>query len=161
MATSYVRMKGLDTTLAKLRALPAALSGDKGGPVRAALFKAGSIIKKQAISNAPIGKGTPMPGLLRRSIYMYRDRNPKRFGANERYYIAVRGNRKKGVGKLFGVRTALAYYWHFVEFGTVKQRPQRYLTRAFNANAQRAVTEFENELRRTVGGAVRKLGGRL
>lgn len=102
-----------------------------------------------------------MPGLLRRSIYMFRDRNPKRFGANEKYYIAVRGNRKKGVGKLFGVRTALAYYWHMVEFGTVKMGARNYLTKAFNARAQQSVTEFENELRRTVDGAVRKLGGRF
>ena len=162
MTTQYVKLVGLDKALRNLRALPAAIAGRRGGPVRSALFAAASVIKKQAIANAPIGKGTPMPGLLKRSIYIWRDRNPAKVGASERYQIMVRGSRKRGAGKLFGPRTALAYYWHFVEFGTSGpgkgQRPQRYLTNAFNMLAVRSVKVFEETLQKRVEAELKKLG---
>ena len=162
MAAQYVKIVGLERTLRNLRALPSAISGKRGGPVRSALFAAAAVIKKQAIQNAPIGKGTPMPGLLRRSIYIWRDRNPGKSGASERYQIMVRGSRRRGAGKLFGPRTALAYYWHFVEFGTSGpgrgQRAQRYMTNAFNALAVRSVRVFEETLQKRVDAEIKKLG---
>ena len=154
MGNGTVRIEGLDQTIAALKRLPGALHK---GPVRGALFAAASIMKKQAITNAPTGKYTPLPGLLKRSIYIYRDRSP---GTNTvRYHVAVRSNRKRGRGTLFGSFTAGAYYWHFVEFGTVKQPAQHYMLRAFLMLGRSSVSVFSRELAKGVASAVARARG--
>ena len=157
MAGRTISIDGSKETIAALRSLPASMSGNKGGPVKYALFKAAAFIKKISIANAPVGKGTPRPGLLRKSIYVYRDRNPKSSGASEKYYVAVRSSRKKGRGKIFGAITAGAYYWHMVEFGTVKMDPRKYLTRAFATAGAKSVVIFETSLRKGVEKLRRKV----
>lgn len=156
-----VKITGLDHVIANLERIPSVMAQGRDSPVRGALFEAASVIKKAAIANAPIGRGTPMPGLLKRSIYLARPRKAGIQKGVERYVIAVRGSRKKGRGRFFGVRTALAYYWHFVEFGTSGpnggQRPQKYLTNAFNQNAMASLERFKQGLSRRFDAAVGKM----
>jgi len=171
MARSTVTVVGLTDVARALRALPTKLSGAGGGPVRGALFAATKVIRDAARANAPVGVGTPMPGNLRRQIYAYRDRNPKATGATERYTISVRKRKKnrKPSASAYGQASARqqinviggdAYYWHFVEFGTVNQPPQAFLRRAFEENKALAVGVFTVEIKAGIERAVLKLSKR-
>jgi HK97 gp10 family phage protein len=142
--------------------LPKQLAGKNGGPVRGALFAAGRIIRDEAINLAPIGKGTPNPGNLRKQIFIYRDRNPRAStGAVERYLISVRTGRKvKRRFQVSGGTRALtggdAWYWFWVEFGTSKQKAQPFMRPAFESQKRRALATFIRELRT----GVRKIAAR-
>lgn|SRR5574343_86603 len=149
-----VKIVGLEQTIAALKRLPDALGGKRGGPMRGALFVAASSMKKVVRGNTPVGKGTPLPGLLRNSVYVYRKRRPE--SGTEHYLVAMRSNRKKGLGRKFGSMTAGAYYWHFVEFGTVKMGARNYMRRAFAAEARNSVAIFSKELAKQVDAAVIK-----
>ena len=151
---------GLRETVDALRRLPAALSGRNGGPVRAALFQAARVIQSQAIENAPRDRGN-----LKRAIRIVRDRNPAATGANERYSVFVKGSRKvargarrRGSNPLLALSSigGNAYYWFMVEFGTSKQPPQRFMTRAFESERGRAIVVFSDALAKFVAQAERK-----
>jgi HK97 gp10 family phage protein len=163
-----MRITGLDSTAKRLRMLPLALASTRGGPVRGALFAATKLIRDEARKLAPVGKGTPLPGNLRRQIYAYRDRNPRSNGAVERYIISARTGRRKTTRRLraFGavgpqnkvkVIGGDAFYWRFVEFGTVKQKPQAFMRRAFEGHKVQAVRIFTVQLNRGIDRAVEKL----
>lgn len=164
----YVSVQGLDTIVRRLRALPRALSGAKGGPVRGALFAATKLIRDEARRLAPVGTGTPLPGNLRRQIFAFRDRNPGASGAAEKYIISVRTGRRRTnkVLRSFGapgVQSAIriiggdAFYWRFVEFGTAKQPAQSFMRNALETQKRQAVVIFTNELRKGVDRAVQIL----
>lgn len=170
MASSHVTISGLAEIVSALRALPPELGSKGGGPIRGALFAATKIIRDAARDNAPRGEGTPSPGNLKRQIYAYRDRNPRgSTGAAERYVISVRKGRRgrrsrkhENYGQpasrsSINVIAGDAYYWFFVEFGTVHQPAQSYMRRAFEENKERAVVRFTAELQRGVNRAIAKL----
>lgn len=170
MASGQIRLDGLKETVLALRELPMEIGGKNGGPLRGALFAATKIIRDGARANAPRGEETPMPGNLKRQIYAYRDRNPRgSTGAAERYIISVRKGRRGSRSRKheqFGQPAARssvnvvagdAYYWFFVEFGTVKQGAQSFMRRAFEENKESAVLRFTTELRRGVTQAVQRL----
>lgn len=151
-----VKLVGLDQTLAALKRLPSVLGK---GPVRGALYAASKLMKDAAIDNAPVNKkNIPTRGLLRRSVYVYYDRKSR--GGDHRYFVGVRSNRRRGRGSLFGSFTAGAYYWHFVEFGTVKQRGQFFMTRAFLLMGHSAIQKFQRELAKQVDASIIKARGR-
>lgn len=161
MTTKFVKVTGLEKTLENIRRVPQVLSMGRDSPIRGALFDAGQVIKKAAIANAPTGHGTPFPGLLKKSIYLARVRKAGVSPGIERYVIAVRSTRRKGRGRFFGARTAGAYYWHFVEFGTKGpgrgQRAQKYLTRAYMDNAEASLNRFSQALAKRFDNALKKL----
>lgn len=143
----FVTIKGLDEAVRALKLLPRELSGDRGGPVRAGLYAACVVFRDNAREAAPIGKGTPNPGNLRKQIFLYRDRNPKALGLAEHYVLSVRTGRK-GLAKLKiggAIRSLTggdAYYWHFVEFGTSKQTAHPFLRSTFEARKMEALAAF-------------------
>jgi HK97 gp10 family phage protein len=164
----YVTVTGLGTCVKRLRALPRALSGAKGGPIRGALFAATKTIRDEARRLAPVGTGTPLPGNLRRQIFAYRDRNPRASGAAERYIISIRTGRRRTnkVLRQFGapsVQSAIraiggdAFYWRFVEFGTVKQPAQSFMRNAFETQKRTAIAVFTHEFSRGLDRAVQVL----
>jgi HK97 gp10 family phage protein len=165
----HVYVKGLEGVALALRRLPIVIGSRGGGPVRGALFAAAKIIRDDARAKAPVGKGTPMPGNLRRQIYAYRARDPQRSGVTERYTIGVRGTgprkrdrKREPFGQLTprneaNVIGGNAYYWRFVEFGTVKQPPQAFMRRAFEENKTRAVNKFTEEMRKVVFASAEQL----
>jgi HK97 gp10 family phage protein len=162
----FVKITGLDQTIKNLRALPRAISGKNGGPLRGALFAAGRVLKQETIQNAPVGVGTPSPGNLRDNIFLSRDRSPQKVGAAEHYVLSVRtgrkGLRRLRIGK--GTRSLTggdAWYWFWVEFGTSKQPPQSFMRNAFEAKKMAALDEFKRQMIRGVSLAaarVRKTG---
>lgn len=170
MASQHVTLGGLKEIVEALRNLPPEISGRGGGPLRGALFAATKLIRDAARANAPRGEGTPMPGNLRRQIYAYRDRNPRATtGAAERYIISVRKGRRgkrsrkhETYGQMMARSAANviggdAYYWFFVEFGTVKQPAQAFMRRAFETNKVAAVNKFTSELQRAMVKVVSRL----
>lgn len=163
-----VTVHGLSGMAARLRALPREIAGRRGGPLRFALFRASKIIKEEVIRRAPRGVGTPMPGNLKKQIYLYRDRNPSSHGASERYLLSVRMKRRRVSKKMlsFGAAPARsplnviagdAYYWRFVEFGTVKQPAQSFLRGGFETKKREALSTFVRELDKGITLAANKL----
>ena len=170
MASQHISLDGLKEVVEALRKLPPELGSRGGGPIRGALFAATKIIRDAARENAPRGEGTPMPGNLKRQIYAYRDRNPRgTTGAAERYIISVRKGRRgrrsrkhEAYGQMMARSAANviggdAYYWFFVEFGTVKQPAQAFMRRAFETNKVAAVNTFTTELQRAITKVVARL----
>lgn len=150
---------GLDETLKALRALPRAISGKNGGPLRRALFAAAKVVKAEVMQAAPV-----RTGLLKGSIATFRDRHPEQIGANEHYTIGIRKQRKKfrenyrngrlgRIGKSYTTLGA-SFYGKFVEFGTSKMAAHPFMRPAFEATKQQAVTAFEDALRKEVDKAV-------
>lgn len=144
----FVNITGLDAAVRALKLLPRELSGDRGGPVRAGLFAAGALLKKQAIANAPVGNGTPNPGNLRKQMMLYRDKNPGGIGAAEHYILTVRSGRRGLFSfRVGGSTRALtgrdAYYWWYVEVGTSKQPAQNFMRNAFEAEKMQAISVFK------------------
>lgn len=147
MADQFVRITGLDQAVKALQLLPRELAGDRGGPVRAGLFAAGAVMKAKAIENAPVGKGTPNPGNLRRQIFLYRDRNPRKLGLAEHYILTVRSGRRGLFSKRVGGATRAlsgsdAWYWWWVEVGTSEQPAQAFMRRAFESEKMPALSAF-------------------
>lgn len=161
---SSVKITGLDETVAALKALPKELGSKGGGPVRHALHAAATVMRDEAIRLAPHGE----TGNLKRNIYLYRDRNPKAStGATERYLLGVRKgrgqykatalNKKLGrVGGSFVGPRGNAYYWFYVEFGTVKMGGKPFLRPAFESKKNEVVGVFSEDLKKQVASAVAK-----
>lgn len=166
MAVDTHTLQGADDLLARLKALPPEIASSKGGPARAALAKAARLIRDEAIQRAPEDTGN-----LKDNIIMKRDPNPKRSGANEIYWVGVRGGgrrkyantkrnrRNKRTGQTYEV-AGNAYYWRFFEFGSEKLRPQPFLRPAFEARAAEAEAVIIDGLDKGITRIVRKLGGR-
>lgn len=154
----FANITGLDETLKALRALPKAISGKGGGPLRKALFAAAKVIKAEVIARAPEDTG-----LLKQSIATFRDRRPDG-GVAEHYTIGVRklrrkyaltkaNVRKRRVGKSYSVAGA-AYYAKFLEFGTSKMAARPFFRPAFEAKKVEAAEVFARELAKQVDKAV-------
>ena len=155
----FAEVHGLEETLRALRALPKAISGKGGGPLRKALYAAAKVVR------AEVKQATPVrTGLLRDSIAIFRDREPGRIAANEHYTVGIRKQRKKyrenyrngrlgRIGKSYTTLGA-AFYGKFVEFGTSKMAAHPFMRPAFEASKQAALTAFESAMRKEVSKAV-------
>jgi HK97 gp10 family phage protein len=156
----FVKITGLDKTVAALRALPREISGKNGGPMRGALFAAARAMRDEAIRLAPEDTGN-----LKRNIFAYRDRNPAMVGANEHYIVAVRtGRLTKRIKRAYrlgrisprlrAVGGGDAWYGLFVEFGTARMSAKPYLRPAFESRKNDVVGIFSRELAKGVDRAV-------
>lgn len=147
----HVSISGLAPTIEAFKLLPREVKS----PLRGGLFAAGKVIRDEARKNAPVGRGTPMPGNMRKQIFLARDRNPGALGLAEHYFISVRTGRR-GLGRLRmgqALRSLTgndAWYWVFVEFGTSKQKAQAPIRRAFESQAMRALEVFKREFQKGV-----------
>ena len=176
-----VQMDGLADVIARLKALPKELVGKNGGPIRKALFAPAKMMRDDVKAAVPVWKGNKysansrnVPGLLRNSIGVFRDRRPESVGAAEHYQIGTRKSRKtyanternrryRRVGKKYTVSGA-AFYIMFVEFGTSTtglgrpgQQAQRPFTRTFESKKYQTVTMFSSSLSKDLDAVVRKL----
>jgi len=163
--TETVKVHGLDVIVKRLRALPRAVSGRNGGPLRQALAAVAKIVRDDARSRVAVDTGQ-----LRENIIMYRDREPERIGANEHYQVGVRKLKLKPKIKRFlrrarrneGVQIRVkeaVFYWRFLEFGTSKMAAKPFLRPAFEANKHLMSTVFTQILSRGIEAAARKVAG--
>lgn len=162
-------VEGLAEVVARLKALPAELVGNGGGPVRKALAKAARIVRDEARARAPydeegIGKH------LRDQIVMKRDPNPRAIdNAAERYIVAVkfkakkyantRKNRRKGrVGQKYQ-NFGDFHYWIPLEFGSSKIPAGKYsfMRPAFEATKDSLSGVVRDELSSAIAQVVRRM----
>lgn len=138
-----VKVHGLSDLAAALKALPPELASVRGGPLARALRKSANVIRDDARQRAP--KKT---GRLAKNIVTKRD--PRPGNVTERQVVMVRRGRRKDDAKG-------AYYFHHVEFGTVKQEAQPFLRPAFDGQARYAVEVFVDEFAKEIGKAAAKV----
>jgi len=121
-----------------------------------ALRKGANIIRDKAKENAPFD---PNPNEkrdkngnrlelthIRDQIKVRRDSNPKAKGKNEIMYIKPFYTNKKDVS-----------YWWFHEFGSIKTKGTRFMTRAFEAKKQDALKAFQLDLGKQIEREAKKL----
>ena len=109
-----------------------------------ALRKAANVIRDQAKELVPRGNDDDLETYD--MIKVRRDSNPMQKGENEIMYV-----------KPFATKKFPVYYWRFVEFGTVKQTGQRFLTRAYDSKKKEAVVEFMKSLSTAIIRETKKL----
>lgn len=154
-----LKITGLDETIAALRALPRALSGRNGGPIRKALFAAAKPFRDEARQRVRVRSGN-----LRDNIIIRRDRNPAASGATERYTVTIRTRRRKYANNKVNRRLnraggryedwGNAYYGKFLEFGTSRMPAYPFLRPTFENKKTVAVDTFAENLRKSVAQAV-------
>ncbi len=133
-------VKGLSQLSAALKELPLRIARNA---LRQSVAKGALVIRDEAkvrapVSNGPVAPDDPLPGTLRRAIVIKHD--AQRSNAfSQTYVVAVRqGKRYRRRGKK-GNRSQDAYYWRWVEFGTVKMSARPFLRPAFEAKKQAAL----------------------
>lgn len=139
------KLSGLGDVIAELKAIPADLRKN-GGPVREGLSAAAKALRNHVRDAAP-----EKSGLLKESIIMIRDKNPRRTpGASERYVIGVKGGgrgvyantaknrRKRRVGEKYE-KESQAYYFRFIELGTEKMPARPFMRQAIAKHAESTI----------------------
>lgn len=134
---------GLDELDRALKALPREIAGKNGGPLRVGLRAAARLVRDEARARAPEDTGR-----LKGAIVMQLDRNPG--NVSERIVVRPRRGRSRA-------DTRGAWYWHFLEFGTVKQPAQPYLRPAFDARKFAMIETFKIRMAASIRAAVRRV----
>ncbi len=143
MAKESVQITGLKELDKKVRELTAATGKNFLSP---ALRKAANVIRDQAKENAPYDSKIPDGIHIRDAIKVRRDTNPKQKGVNEIMYVKPFKSKKHPV-----------FYWSKVEFGTVKQKGQRFMTKAYDSQKMHAVKVFMESLGKAIIRETKKL----
>lgn len=138
-----VKILGMAELAAALKALPPEIASKSGGPLRRALRAAAKKVQLRARALAPKESGR-----LSRAIVIQTDRHPQ--NVTERMVVRPRAGKSRADQKG-------AYYWHFLEFGTVRQPAQPFIRPAFDAVKDEALDEFKRHLTAGVIRAVRKV----
>ena len=152
-------IKGLSELSAALKELPQRIARNA---LRQSVARGASLIRDEAKARAPVSSeaqpGHPLPGTLRRAIVIRHD--AKRSGpTSQTYVVAVRqGKKYRNQGKK-GNRSQDAYYWRWVEFGTVKMSARPFLRPAFEAKKQEAVQAITEYLAQRIAQEAASLPG--
>ena len=153
-----VQVQGLDQLAKALRELPQRVA--RNG-LRAAVYAGAKVIRDEAKLQAPVATGDlganqPPPGTLKRSVIM--KQIPELSGAqNQTFFVTVRhGKQYRKQGKK-GNLSQDAWYWRFVEFGTVKMSARPFLRPAFDMKKHEAVTAIKTRLAQRIEQAAQEL----
>jgi HK97 gp10 family phage protein len=151
--TITVKVEGLAELERALTQLPKKV---QDRPLRQAMNAGAQVIKRQAISNAEPFRDT---GTLRRNIIVSRSNRQSRNGrqvyfvlvrTKRKKYADTRSNRRKGiVGRSYNVQGD-AFYWRFLEFGTVKFKATRFFTRAFEERKGAALDVIKSKMKESI-----------
>lgn len=133
-------VKGLRELSDALRQLPDRIARNA---LRQSVAAGAAVIRKDAQSRAPVASpplpsGAPPPGTLKRSVVTRYARELSN-QVSQTYTVGVRHGKKYRKQGKKGTLSQDAYYWRWVEFGTVKMRARPFLRPAFEANKQLAV----------------------
>lgn len=115
--------------------------------VRAALRKAGNVIKAEARQSAPVlsvPTKTRKPGTVKRNI-MVRNSKFARQEGNEGVFVSVkplRGSRQKTLGKAGAKNPNDPFYWRFLEFGTKNMSARPFMSPAAKSKGSEAIKTF-------------------
>ena len=104
--------------------------------LRPAVNAAAAVVRKQARSNAPVDTG-----VLRKAIYQTRSRSESS-AVQETAIVGVRFGRK------YRRRGQDAWYWKFLEFGTIKLPARPFLRPAFESTKRQQIDAMAARLRK-------------
>ena len=140
MSDFSVQIQGLSELNQALSELPQRLARNV---LRGSVAAGAAVIRREARERAPryagqVAAGHPPPGTLKRSIYSAQARRLSSLLQQVYHVGVVSGKRVKKSGRKSG-RAPNAYYWRFVEFGTVKMAARPFLRPAFEAKKMAAV----------------------
>jgi HK97 gp10 family phage protein len=147
-------VKGLSECLQNLRELPPDLRKKLLGR---ATNNATAVVRDQARADAPeytgpVQRGHPPPGTLKKSIIMVRvgERSTE---TREAYIVTVRrgatATRKKGI-------LLDAFYWFWVEFGSIHNEVRHYMRDALPKRVDEAIDKFAGVIRGGLPGLLKK-----
>jgi len=149
------KVQGLSELSAALKQLPPNIGRNV---LRGAAGAGASVIRKEARLRAPIytgpmAEGHPPPGTLKRAILQSQQRALSSL-VQQTFHIGVRAGRQNNSNS--GGRNA--YYWRWVEFGTVKMTAKPFLRPAFEVKKQAAVEAIRAYLLQRLPREFQKLG---
>ena len=150
-----ITVSGLHELQAKLRALPAALAEHA---LRPAVAAAATVLRDEASRMAPVyhgdvADGHPPPGTLKRAIF----RTYVRQRSSPSRVVYAIGVKHGGSAVVAGDGTGKgAYYWHMVEYGTVKMAAQPYLRPALESASDEAYQAMKKRLAEEIAKEVSK-----
>ena len=155
MADIEFKIEGVDSLLARMRALPQEL---RKKPARSALGKAAKVIRMQAAENA-LQLDDPETGraISANVIQRFRSRYSKRTGD---LMISVGVGTEKGRIPKGNPDTGVkgnTPHWHLLELGTEKTPAQPFLRPAGEQKAGEAVQVFASELDKAIARLLRKM----
>lgn len=128
-----IKIEGMEGLQKAFAVLPKELHAKALKP---AVSAAAAVVRKQAKANAPVDEGT-----LRKAIYQTRSRSES--GTfQETAIVGVRFGRK------YRRRGQDAWYWRFLEFGTVKMPARPFLRPAFESTKQQQLDAIVTRLRK-------------
>lgn len=114
--------------------------------VKEALKAAARLMQDKAISNVKDSDGPHWLGKGEKRVLI--------LPGNLRKGIKVKFDRKSGKGSVryeVFVKNKDRWYWKFVEFGTVKMSPRKYMRNAFESEKENAVALFKSALLEAIG----------
>lgn len=142
-----IHVSGLKELNDALKELPERIARNA---LSAGVYAAAKVIKDEARALAPnytgpVAKGHPPPGTLKRSVIM-KHIAEKSGKYQQTFYVLVRhGKKYKKQGKK-GNLSQDAFYWRFVEFGTVKMAAKPFMRPAFESKKQEALEAMREKL---------------
>jgi len=153
-----VRIEGLRELTKALNDLPDRVA--KNG-LRAAVYAGAKVIRTEARQRAPVAEspvrpGQPKAGTLRRAIIM---KHLREQSGQHRQTFAItvrRGRKYRNQGKKKN-SSQDAWYWHFIEFGTVKMAARPFLRPALESKRVQAVTAIKDKLAERIRQEVTRL----
>lgn len=153
-----VKIDGLDQLAQALRELPKRVA--RNG-LRGAVYAGAKVIRDEAklkapVATAPLGADQPPQGTLKRSIIM--KQVPELSSEQKQtFFVTVRHGKKYRKQGKNGNLSQDAWYWRFVEFGTVKMTARPFLRPAFEGKKYEAVDAIKNRLAERIEQAVQEL----
>lgn len=159
MANSeLINVQGLDQLARALKELPKRVARNT---LRSAVYAGASVIRDEARLKAPVaiaslGSNQPPPGTLKRSVIM---KQIPELSSVERqtFFVTVRHGKKYRKQGKKGTLSQDAWYWRFVEFGTVKLAARPFLRPAFESKKHQALTAIKDRLSERIEQAVQEL----
>jgi len=143
----FMQLEGFKELAAALRELPERIA--RNG-LRAAVNAGSTVIKKQAIANAPEDTGALKANLYQKQI---REQSGP---MQQTFYVGVRKGVAKYANNAANKRSGKAgktykdegttFYWRFLEFGTSKMAPRPFLRPAFETQKESAVKAIGEKL---------------
>ena len=154
MTNETIKIEGLKELEKTLREIAPMI---KGNPLRKAVQAMTVPLLERAVQHAnaidDIETKTNIARAMDKKLIPIseRDAATSKGDSLEIYEVGPRKKKKKGV--------LPAWYAHFVEFGTVKQRPQPFLRPAFEETKQVMIDEFTDKLSKVLETARKRLVG--
>ena len=158
MASELVHVQGLDQLARALKELPKRVARNS---LRAAVYAGAKVIRDEAKLKAPmaiaaLGPNQPPPGTLKRSVIM--KQIPELSSAERQtFFVTVRRGKKYRKQGRKGQLSQDAWYWRFVEFGTVKMAARPFLRPAFERKKRAAVQAIQDRLAQRIEQAALEL----